>query len=57
MEPRKPNRGKAVNITLITTIVPVGHLADLEKCLRAAGVHGMNVDDAHGEHDKTGRKT
>jgi len=37
-----------MNIKRITTIAPIGHLADLEKCLRAAGVHGMTVDHVQG---------
>ncbi|MGA9573827.1 MAG: P-II family nitrogen regulator [Lysobacterales bacterium] len=37
-----------MSIKRITTIVPIGHLADLEKCLRTAGVHGMTVDYVQG---------
>ncbi len=37
-----------MNIKRITTIVPIGRLVDLEKCLRGAGVHGMTVDNVQG---------
>ena len=37
-----------MNIKRITIIVPIDRLVDLEKCLRAAGVHGMTVDHVQG---------
>jgi len=37
-----------MNIKRITTIVPTDYLADFEKCLRAAGVPGMTIDNVKG---------
>lgn len=37
-----------MNIKRITIIIPIAQLADFEKCLRAAGVHGMTVDTVQG---------
>ena len=37
-----------MNIKRITTIVPIDQLVELEKCLRASGVHGMTVDNVQG---------
>jgi len=37
-----------MNIKRITVIVPAGYLDDVEKCLRAAGVPGMTIDNVRG---------
>lgn len=37
-----------MNIKRITTIVPTLRLKDLERCLRAAGVPGMTIENVQG---------